>query len=97
MTVDMRHNAALWRRGDIGLVDMECWVGGEPANGVCRLCGRAVCKLHSKEMPYLTVAYSSPHGLEGLAVEGVLWCGVCRPRPEPVSLDFLEKEPPPHS
>ena len=68
---------------------MECWVGGEPANGVCRFCGRAICKAHIREMPYLTVAYAGPRGLEGLAVEGVLWCGICRPRPEPVPLDWL--------
>ena len=71
---------------------MECWVGGEPANGVCRFCGRAVCKAHSKEMPYLTIAYPGPRGLEGLAVEGVLWCGICRPRPEPVPLDWLQTD-----
>ena len=74
---------------------MECWVGGEPANGMCKFCGRAVCKAHIKEMPYLTVIYPGPKGLEGLAVEGVLWCGVCRPRPEPVWLDFLEGSAPP--
>jgi hypothetical protein len=74
---------------------VECWVGGEPANGMCKFCGRAVCKAHIKEMPYLTVIYPGSKGLEGLAVEGVLWCGVCRPRPEPVRLDFLEGGSPP--
>ena len=68
---------------------MECWAGGETAAGICRLCGRGVCRVHAKELPYLTVAYTGPHGLEGLAVEAVLWCGVCKPRPEPVPLDFI--------
>jgi hypothetical protein len=68
---------------------VECWVGGEVANGICRFCGRAVCKAHVRELPYLTVVYPATRGLEGLAVEKVLWCGVCRPRPEPVSLEFL--------
>jgi hypothetical protein len=69
---------------------MECWIGGEVASGVCRFCGRGLCKGHAKEMPYLTVVYGGPQGLEGLAVEGVLWCGVCRPHPKPVPLDFLD-------
>lgn len=72
---------------------MECWVGGEPASGVCRFCGRAVCRAHAKERPYLTVVYPGARGLEGLAVEGALWCGVCRPHPRPVRLDFLDREP----
>lgn len=72
---------------------MECWIGGEAANGVCRFCGRALCKAHAKEMPYLTVVYRGAEGLEGLAVEGVLWCGVCRPQPKPVALDFLGPGP----
>ncbi|MBX5489560.1 MAG: hypothetical protein IRZ14_00285 [Chloroflexi bacterium] len=66
-------------------------MGGEPAHGVCRFCGRAVCKAHVHELPYLTVVYPAPRGLEGLAVEKVLWCGVCRPRPEPVPLEFLAR------
>jgi hypothetical protein len=49
-----------------------------------------MCKVHAKEMPYIIAAYNGPKGLEGLAVEGVLWCGVCRPRAEPVPLDFLQ-------
>jgi hypothetical protein len=41
-------------------------------------------------MPYLTAAFAGSNGLEGLAVENVIWCGVCRPRAEPVRLDFLQ-------
>jgi hypothetical protein len=48
-----------------------------------------MCKAHAKEMPLLLVAYSGSSGIEGLAVEGVLWCGVCRPRSQPLALDFL--------
>lgn len=69
---------------------MECWIGSEVACGVCKFCGRAVCKAHAREMPYLTVVYPRGTALEGLAVEGVLWCGVCKPHPRPVGLDFLD-------
>jgi hypothetical protein len=69
---------------------VECWIGGEPASAVCRFCGRSVCKAHAKEMPFIIVAYPASDRVEGLAVESVVWCGVCRPRPEPVALDFLE-------
>lgn len=68
---------------------MECWVGGENAAGACRLCGRGVCKAHARELPYLTVVYEGPNGPEGLAVENVLWCGICKPHPEPVPLRGL--------
>ena len=76
---------------------MDCWVGGEVAAGICRFCGRGVCKEHAKQMPFVTAIYrrseglkGKPGGLEGIAVDGVLWCGECRPSPDPIRLDFLE-------
>ena len=33
--------------------------------------------------------YPSNGALYGLAVEDALHCGVCKPRPEPVLMDFL--------
>jgi hypothetical protein len=71
---------------------MECWVGSEVATGICRFCGRGVCKAHAKELPYLVVVFPGLNGLEGLAVEGVLWCGECRPHPKPVPLDFIKAD-----
>jgi NSD Cys-His rich domain len=69
---------------------VSCWVCNLPASGICRFCGRAVCKEHARTMPYILQNFASSQGLQGLVVGDVLYCGVCRPRPEPVPLDFLE-------
>lgn len=70
---------------------MNCWVCNLPANGVCRFCGRAVCKEHARAMPYLLESFLKQNELYGLVVADVIHCGVCRPRPDPVRLDFLER------
>ena len=69
---------------------MRCWICGTDANGVCRFCGRAVCKPHAKTRPFLFEAWETADGLRGLAVEDALHCGVCRTRRDPVTLDFLK-------
>lgn len=68
---------------------MRCWVGGEEAEGVCRFCGRAICKRHVKTRPFLFETWNDSGGLRGLAIEDALWCGVCKMRPEPIDMNFL--------
>lgn len=70
---------------------MNCWTCNLPGNAVCRFCGRVVCKEHARTMPYLLQTFTTTNGLEGLVVDDSVHCGVCRPTPEPVRLDFLEK------
>jgi hypothetical protein len=41
-------------------------------------------------MPYLLESFRRDDQLMGLVVGDVIHCGVCRPRPDPVRLDFLE-------
>lgn len=41
-------------------------------------------------MPYILQSFVGEQGLQGLVVGDVLYCGVCRPRPDPVRLDFLQ-------
>ncbi|MCK9929660.1 hypothetical protein MXD62_21225 [Frankia sp. Mgl5] len=41
-------------------------------------------------MPFLLEAFATSRGLEGLAVDEAISCGVCRPAPEPIKLDFLD-------
>ena len=74
---------------------MRCWVCGAAAEGVCRFCGRAICKPHARTQAFLLEAWQTPTGLRGLAVDEAIWCGVCRPRPEPIALEFLEERPKP--
>jgi hypothetical protein len=68
---------------------MQCWICASPANGTCRFCGRAVCREDAKTHPFVLEVYPSDGNLYGLAVEDALHCGVCKPRPEPVLMDFL--------
>ncbi len=42
-------------------------------------------------MPYLLQTFQTSRGLEGLVVDETVHCGVCRPKPDPVQLDFLER------
>ncbi len=69
---------------------MNCWHCGRPANGVCKFCGRALCKDHSKTMPYILDIYPSGEKRhKALAVDNVLFCGICQPKPEPVEMEDL--------
>ena len=70
---------------------MRCWVGGEEAEGVCRFCGRAVCKAHARMRAFLLETWEDAGTLRGLAVEDALYCGVCRPHPEPTDVGFLKR------
>jgi len=70
---------------------MECWHCQRPACGVCRFCGRAVCKEHHKLLPYVVAAYPASTGkTEAIVVADALWCGACKPKEAPVPLDEVE-------
>ena len=68
---------------------MQCWICAAPANGTCRFCGRAVCRQDAKLHPFVLEVYPSDGTLYGLAVEDALHCGVCKPKPGPVRMEFL--------
>ena len=70
---------------------MNCWVCKLPGQAVCRFCGRVVCKEHARTMPYVLESFQTSSGLQGLVVDDVVHCGISRPKPEPVKLDFLEQ------
>ena len=71
---------------------MNCWVCGGPANGVCRFCGRAICRQDAETKAFVLEVYQSNSRLLGLAVGDALYCGVCEPKPEPVAMDFLASQ-----
>lgn len=73
---------------------MQCWICAAPANGTCRFCGRAVCRQDAKLHSFVLEVYPADGTLYGLAVEDALYCGVCKPRPEPVRMEFLDERPP---
>jgi hypothetical protein len=70
---------------------MNCWHCERPAHAVCRFCGRALCKEHVRKMPYILEVYRGEAGpTKALVVADAVWCGVCRPKEDPVELPELE-------
>lgn len=70
---------------------MECWHCERPAHAACKFCGRAVCKSHAKEMPFVIHTYRTAAGAyKAIVVDGAVYCGVCRPQSDPVTLKNLE-------
>lgn len=70
---------------------MECWHCERPAHASCRFCGRAVCKTHTQEMPYIIDTYRTLDGTyKALVVAGAVYCGVCKPQQDPITLQHME-------
>ncbi len=70
---------------------MECWHCERPAHASCKFCGRAVCKTHAKEMPYIIHSYRTSKGeYKAIAVAGAIWCGECKPQQDPITLKNME-------
>jgi hypothetical protein len=69
---------------------VRCHKCGADAIGVCRFCGRAVCHDHYRPMPYVLTVYSGENGVpKAVVVADVLFCGTCRPQPEPIPMPEL--------
>ena len=70
---------------------MNCWHCDRPAHGVCRFCGRAVCKDHAQTLPYITELYRNhKNQYKALVVGNTLYCGVCEPKEDPILVRGLE-------
>jgi hypothetical protein len=66
---------------------MKCWQCGREAEGTCRFCGRGVCKEDTESMSFILTVYTGRDQLpKALAVADVLYCGVCKPQPSPITL-----------
>jgi len=69
---------------------MICCICNEPASGVCRFCGRALCKEHFKQKPiFLTIYVAADNVPKAIAVGDVLFCGKCKPQPSPINMPEL--------
>ncbi len=69
---------------------MKCFHCEEPARGVCNFCGRALCKEHMKQMPaILTIYVGEANTPKAVVVSDALYCGVCKPQPEPIEMPEL--------
>lgn len=70
---------------------MECWHCERPAHAICRFCGRAVCRAHVQELPFVLEIYRGRAGHpRALVVADAIWCGVCKPEEDPVDLPNLD-------
>ncbi len=66
---------------------MECWKCGKPARGICVFCGRAICKEDAQRMPHPLAAFVGQGQIPKLiVVADALFCGECRPQPEPIEM-----------
>jgi hypothetical protein len=73
---------------------VQCWICAAPASASCRFCGRAVCREDARIHPFVLEVYEAGGSLYGLAVEDAIHCGVCKPKPDPVAMDFLDQAKP---
>lgn len=67
---------------------MQCIHDDKTARGICRFCGRALCEDHMKNtMPYIITVYIGEANVPKAVVVGdALWCGICKPQPEPIEM-----------
>ncbi len=69
---------------------MKCFHCEEWARGVCSFCGRALCKDHMKKMPAILTIYVGEANMpKAVVVADALYCGVCKPQPEPIEMPEL--------
>ena len=70
---------------------MNCWYCERPAHGTCVFCGRGVCKEHAQTMPNILAIYRDKENvLKAIVVADALYCGVCKPKEDPVEMDWLD-------
>ncbi|HVM10873.1 MAG TPA: hypothetical protein VM638_00155 [Actinomycetota bacterium] len=68
---------------------MDCWHCRRTAVGTCRFCGRGLCENHVATKPFILEVFGR-ETTRALVVEEALFCGTCRPRPDPVDLPELD-------
>ena len=71
---------------------MKCIKCNNDAVAVCKFCGRAVCKTHLQTMNYIVSVYpsTSKNVLKALVVADAVYCGICKPQPEPLETPYLD-------
>ncbi len=70
---------------------MQCIHCENTARGVCKFCGRALCRDHMTNLlPYIITIYvGDQHVPKAIVVGDVPWCGLCKPQPEPIEMPEL--------
>ncbi len=64
----------------------------ETAEAICRFCGRAICGDHVQTLNCIVTVYpSASKGVpKALVVADAVYCGVCKPQPEPLEAPYLD-------
>ena len=65
---------------------VNCWHCERPAQGVCRFCGRGLCRDHVQSLPYILTTFLSQNKVKAIVVGDTLYCGLCKPVEDPVDL-----------
>lgn len=69
---------------------MNCWHCDRPAHASCRFCGRGVCREHAQALPHIEeVFHDDGMKYKALVVPEAVYCGICKPREDPVELPDL--------
>jgi len=56
----------------------------------CRFCGRLVSKEKAAKRPFFMTIHVGEHNTpKALIVADAIWCGICRPQPEPIDMPEL--------
>jgi hypothetical protein len=67
---------------------MNCFECNRPAHGICKFCGRGVCKDHLQERVHIVSVFNGENEkAKALVTKGALYCGKCKPVGDPVDLD----------
>lgn len=71
---------------------MKCIRCDKQAEAICRFCGRAVCGSHLQTLNYIVTVYASASKgvTKALVVADAVFCGVCKPQPEPLETPYLD-------
>ena len=70
---------------------MKCCRCDKQAEAICRFCGRAVCGAHIQPMNYIITVYVGKKGVpRSLVVADAVFCGICKPQPEPIDTPYLD-------
>ena len=67
---------------------MNCSHCNRPAIGVCKFCGRGICKDHIKELPHIITLYIEKDIKKAFVTDKALFCGKCKPVEEPIKIEI---------
>ncbi len=66
---------------------IECWISGKTPSAACAFCGRFIAEEYMQKLPLSMSIYVGKNNVpKVIVVADAIWCGVCRPQPEPIEM-----------